>query len=73
MMAELGSQVSGLEVARLYASLIDGMILDEQDRALLAERREEDPQLFVAPTVMRTPEDRVTLARVCLRLLDTLR
>ena len=69
MMAELGGHVSGLQVARMYAGLIDGMVIDEQDRALLAERREEDPQLFVAPTVMRTAEDRVALARECMRLL----
>jgi len=72
MMAELGGAVSGLEVARLYANLIDGMLLDEQDRALLAERRDDDPQLFFAPTVMRTLEDRVALARECLRLLEEL-
>ncbi len=34
MMAELGGPVSGLIVARLYAELIDGMVLDEQDHAL---------------------------------------
>lgn len=73
MMAELGEPASGLRVARLYAKLIDGMLLDDQDRALLAERLDEDPRLFVAPTVMRSPEDRVALARECLRLLDELR
>jgi hypothetical protein len=45
------------------------MVLDEQDRALLDERGESDPQLFVAQTVMHTLEDRVALARECLRLL----
>jgi len=73
MMAELGGPVSGLLVARLYGKLIDAMVLDEQDRALLAERRDSDPKLFVAPTVMRTSDDRSALARECLRLLDELR
>ena len=72
MMRELGDPVSGLQVARLYANLIDGMLLDEQDRALLGERRDDDPSLFFAPTVMRTPEDRMALARECLRLLEEL-
>jgi LPPG:FO 2-phospho-L-lactate transferase len=73
MMGELGKPASGIEVARLYAGLIDAMLLDEQDRALLDERRDDDPRLFVAPTVMRAPEDRVALARECVRLLDVLR
>lgn len=72
MMAELGGPVSGLAVARLYADLIDGMVLDEQDRALLDERRGDDPRLFVAQTVMRTLEDRSALARDCLRFLAEL-
>ena len=72
MMAELGGPVSGLLVARLYGKLIDGMVLDEQDRALLGQRRDDDPRLFVAPAVMRTSEDRTALARECLRLLEEL-
>ena len=73
MMAELGGPVSGLHVARLYRNLIDGMVLDEQDHALLGQRRDGDPRLFVAPTVMRTCDDRVALAREALRLLEDLR
>jgi LPPG:FO 2-phospho-L-lactate transferase len=72
MMTELGGPASGLQVARMYANLIDGMLLDEQDRALLGERRNDDPRLFFAPTVMRTPDDRIALARECLRLLEEL-
>ena len=72
MMAELGGPVSGLHVARLYAKLIDGMVLDEQDHALLGQRRDDDPRLFVAPTVMRRSEDRIALARESLRLLAEL-
>jgi LPPG:FO 2-phospho-L-lactate transferase len=73
MMAELGGPVSALQVARLYGKLIDGMVLDEEDRALLGQRRDDDPRLFVSPTVMRTSEDRVALARESLRLLEELR
>ena len=72
MMSELGGPVSGLVVARLYAELIDAMVLDEQDRALVDERRGDDPRLFVSQTVMRTAEDRGALARDCLRFLAEL-
>jgi LPPG:FO 2-phospho-L-lactate transferase len=72
MIAELGGPVTGLHVARLYGDLIDAMLLDEQDRVLLTERRDRDPLLFVAPTVMGTSENRIALARECVRLLETL-
>ena len=72
MMQELKGAVSALLVARLYDKLIDGMLLDEQDAGLLAEREDDDPRLFVAPSVMHTPEHRVLLARECLRVLDEL-
>jgi LPPG:FO 2-phospho-L-lactate transferase len=70
MMAELGGPVSSLTVARLYGDLIDAIVLDEQDRALLDERVDSDPQLLVAQTMMHTLEDRVALARECLRFLS---
>ena len=72
MMAELSGPVSGLAVARLYAGLVDGMVLDEQDHALLDERRGDDPPLFFAQTVMQASEDRKALARDCLRFLAEL-
>jgi LPPG:FO 2-phospho-L-lactate transferase len=72
MMAELEVPVTALAVARIYADFIDAMLLDEQDRGLLTERHRDDPQLLVAPTVMHTVEDRIALARECLRLLAAL-
>ena len=72
MMAELGGPVSGLAVARLYGNLIDAMMLDEEDRALVAERSDDDPRLFIAPTVMRSVEDRRALALHCLQVLRDL-
>jgi LPPG:FO 2-phospho-L-lactate transferase len=73
MMGELGGPVSALAVARHYAGIIDAMVLDEQDRTLLDQRRSEDPRLFVTQTVMRTPEDRSALARACVSFLQELR
>jgi LPPG:FO 2-phospho-L-lactate transferase len=72
MMQELGDEVSALQVARLYGELIDAMLLDEQDRGLLAQRGDADPRLFVAQIVMLTAEQRVSLARACLGVLDEL-
>ena len=48
------------------------MVLDEEDRALLEQRRDDDPGLFLTQTVMRTVEDRIALARECLRFLREL-
>ena len=44
MMAELGGPVSGLRVARLYARLIDRIVLDEEDGTLLGERQKRRSQ-----------------------------
>jgi LPPG:FO 2-phospho-L-lactate transferase len=72
MMAELGSPVSSLAVARHYGPLIDALLIDEEDRALVPERSASDPALLVAKTVMKTREDRIRLARSCLSLLETI-
>jgi len=73
MMYELDGPASGLLVARRYGSLIDAMVVDQQDHALLSQRQDEDPKLFLAQTVMRTSEDRIALAQQCLRWLEQLR
>jgi LPPG:FO 2-phospho-L-lactate transferase len=73
MMAELGSPVSSLAVARYYGLLIDALLIDEVDRALIAEHSESDPVLLVDKTVMKTRDDRVRLARSCLSLIEKIR
>lgn len=73
MMRELDTPPSALAVARLYGDLIDAMIVDEADRALLDQSRADDPRLIVAQTVMKSAEDRVALARSCLEIVDRLR
>ncbi|HZP89214.1 MAG TPA: 2-phospho-L-lactate transferase [Burkholderiales bacterium] len=72
MMRELAIPPSALAVARIYGDLIDAIVVDEQDRALLDLRESTDPTLFVAQTVMKTPEDRVALGRECIGLIDRL-
>ncbi|HEY1899310.1 MAG TPA: 2-phospho-L-lactate transferase [Steroidobacteraceae bacterium] len=67
MMAELGLEVSAAGVARRYADLIDGFIIDLDDAAsqpLSAVR------FFSAATLMSTTEDRLRLANAVLQAAD---
>ena len=69
MMAELGIEVTPAAVARRYAELIDGFVLDQADAL-----PEPVPGVtfFSAATLMRTFEDRLRLAQAVLRAADTL-
>ena len=63
MLATLGSEVSPLGVARLYAGLIDGMVLDEQDAHLATGIEAElGVATLVTDTVMGGLESRRDLA-----------
>ncbi len=69
MMAELGLDVSGAAVARRYAGIIDGFVIDEADPI--------PPPLpgitFVrAATLMNTTDDRLRLALATLQAADRL-
>jgi len=70
MMAELGLSVSAVTVARHYRDFLDGFVLDEADAPLAPEL---DMPFTLAKTLMRTLEDRETLARRVLEFADTLR
>jgi LPPG:FO 2-phospho-L-lactate transferase len=70
MMSELGLEVSGAAVARRYAGLIDGFIVDESD----APPEPLAPmQFFRAPTLMINDSDRVLLAQAALHAADGLK
>jgi LPPG:FO 2-phospho-L-lactate transferase len=66
IMLELDLPITPLEIARYYDDFLDVMLIDETDRALIAQRAARDPVLEGAPILMRTPEDRRKLAQVCL-------
>jgi LPPG:FO 2-phospho-L-lactate transferase len=66
IMGELGVPVTAAAVARHYAGLIDGIVIDEADVGLAAEIEAAGIAARVAPAVMRDSADRVALARVCL-------
>jgi LPPG:FO 2-phospho-L-lactate transferase len=66
MMRELGHEPSAFTVAAHFRDLIDGIVLDMADVALAPTIRSLGIEVETAPTLMRTEEDRLALARVCL-------
>jgi len=70
MMTELGLDVSGAAVARHYAGLIDGFVIDQADAL-----PEPQPHVtfFNAATLMNSTDDRLRLAHAVLQAADTLR
>ncbi|HTX24878.1 MAG TPA: 2-phospho-L-lactate transferase [Steroidobacteraceae bacterium] len=70
IMRELGVEVSPLAIARHYAPLIDGFVLDEVDAALAPTF---DVPVRVAQTLMRTLEDKERLARETVEFAGMLR
>jgi LPPG:FO 2-phospho-L-lactate transferase len=69
MMAELRLDVSGEAVARRYAGIIDGFVVDDADP--LPESW-QDIKFFSAATLMTTAEDRLRLAHAVLQAADRL-
>lgn len=72
MMAELGSPVSAAGIARHYLGFVDAMVIDEVDWAQEPQIRALGLQVLVTQTVMRTLEDRKTLAGTCLDFIADL-
>ena len=72
MLATLGHEVSALGVARLYASLVDGMVIDAADRELTAEIERLGPRVLVTETVMGDEGDRRRLAAEVLEFAGSL-
>jgi len=73
VMRELGHEVSVRRAALEYYRLIDGFVIDTVDEAAAADIRACAIEVAVAPTVMRTEQDRVALAQVVLDLARVLR
>ena len=73
MMRELGKEVSPRAVAGEYLRLIDGFVLDQVDAHLVQSVSSLGVRAFATPAVMRTVEDRVTLARTVLDFARTVR
>ena len=63
IMGELGLAVNSASIARHYAGLIDGFVVDTADAALVPDL---GVPALVTNTVMQTVDDKVALARDCL-------
>jgi len=69
MMTELGLEVSAAAVARRYADIIRGFVIDQADP--LPESL-QGVRFFSAATLMNSTEDRLRLAHAVLQVADTL-
>jgi LPPG:FO 2-phospho-L-lactate transferase len=66
IMAELGEPASVVGIARHYADLVDGLVIDTVDAGLAPEVAAEGMAMKVAPTVMSNSDVCVALARTTL-------
>ena len=66
MMAERGIAPSATAVARHYAGLIDGFVLDEADRGEAAAIADDGFAVEVAATIMTARTEKQALARAVL-------
>jgi LPPG:FO 2-phospho-L-lactate transferase len=66
LLIELGHESSVVGIARLYRDLAGTLVIDDADRHLAEAVEAEGVRCVVAPTVMRTPELAVGLARTVL-------
>lgn len=72
MMRELGHDPSVLGIAHHYKELIDGLVIDEADTAAASEIEALGIWARIAPTVMRSLDDRIALARETLDFVEAL-
>ncbi len=72
IMRELGREVSARSVAMEYLRLIDGFVIDNEDAAMAEGIAASGMGVLVTNTIMRSIEDRVTLARSVLEFAATL-
>jgi LPPG:FO 2-phospho-L-lactate transferase len=73
MMRELGKEVSPRAIVGEYLRLIDGFVIDKEDEQLADDVRSLGIHVLTAPTVMRTIDDRVALARAVLNFAFVVR
>ncbi len=67
MMQELGMPQTALAVARHYQGRIDGFVIDNADEAMKADIEALGIRTLVTSTVMVSLQDRIDLARSCLK------
>ncbi|RLI31193.1 2-phospho-L-lactate transferase [Candidatus Bathyarchaeota archaeon] len=67
LMEGLGVEPSAYGVAKLYADFLDKFVLDVRDEALRDRIEALGIEVIIADTLMKTPADRIRLARVVLK------
>jgi LPPG:FO 2-phospho-L-lactate transferase len=72
LLRELGHDVSPLGVAKRYAGVIRGLVIDREDEKLADATRALGLEVVVTQTIMRSDQDRASLARDCIELLKRL-
>ena len=70
LLIELGHESSALGVARLYASWVGTLVIDEADAPLADAVEREGIRCLVAPTVMSSPAAAAALGKVVLSAAD---
>ena len=73
IMSELRHEASARRVALEYLRLIDGFVIDSEDAASAEDVRASGIEVLVTNTVMRTVEDRTSLARAVLAFAQAIR
>jgi len=68
LMRAVGMEVSALGVARAYADVLDGIVIDQVDEALAPQIEALGLRVAVTDTIMRGPAEKAALARVALEL-----
>jgi len=68
LLKAIGVEVSAYGVAELYRDFLDVMIIDEVDAALKPRIEDLGIEVVAAPTLMKSLEDKVRLAKIVLSL-----
>ncbi|HEU0163473.1 MAG TPA: 2-phospho-L-lactate transferase [Thermomicrobiales bacterium] len=72
MLETLGHEVSALGIARIYAGLLDLLVIDEQDRDLQGAIEALGIRVLITNSIMGDAEDRERLAREILAATEAL-
>ena len=72
MFRELGLEPTAVAVARRYADLLDGFVMDRADAGQQADVERMNMRVLVTDVLMRDPADRARLAREALEFARTI-
>lgn len=70
IMAELGVEVSSASIAEHYSDFLDCLVVDESDSLERGKVLNYVPYVELAPTVMNSDEDKITLAKQVVAMVE---